>query len=109
MAGVICLCSDRPQVKAWVGLVEVVGCSVHQVQCGDDLLEVGADEGLNGCLAGESDAQGEGGVEPGKSASEFAIALERGAVIERAKELVTYARTQGYKPDELIQIIQQLG
>jgi len=34
---------------------------------------------------------------------------ERGAVIERAKELLNYARTQGYKPDELIQIIQQLG
>jgi len=33
---------------------------------------------------------------------------ERGAVIERAKELLNYARTQGYKPDELIQIIQQL-
>ena len=34
---------------------------------------------------------------------------ERSAVIERAKELLHYARTQGYKPDELIQIIQQLG
>ena len=34
---------------------------------------------------------------------------ERGAVIERAKELLNYARTQGYKPDELIRIIQQLG
>jgi GntR family transcriptional regulator len=34
---------------------------------------------------------------------------ERGAVIERAKELLNFARTQGYKPDELIQIIQQLG
>jgi GntR family transcriptional regulator len=34
---------------------------------------------------------------------------ERGAVIARARELVRYARTQGYKPDELIQIIQQLG
>jgi GntR family transcriptional regulator len=31
------------------------------------------------------------------------------AVTERAKELLHYARTQGYKPDELIQIIQQLG
>jgi GntR family transcriptional regulator len=34
---------------------------------------------------------------------------ERSAVIERAKDLLQYARTQGYKPDELIQIIQQLG
>ena len=34
---------------------------------------------------------------------------ERSAVIEQAKELLHYARTHGYKPDELIQIIQQLG
>lgn len=34
---------------------------------------------------------------------------EQSAVIERARELLHYARTQGYKPDELIQIIQQLG
>jgi len=34
---------------------------------------------------------------------------ERGAVIERARELLQFARTQGYKPDELITIIQQLG
>ena len=33
---------------------------------------------------------------------------ERSAVAERAKELLHYARTHGYKPDELIQIIQQL-
>ena len=31
------------------------------------------------------------------------------AAIEKAKELLHYARTQGYKPDELIRIIQQLG
>jgi DNA-binding GntR family transcriptional regulator len=31
------------------------------------------------------------------------------AVIDRAKELLLFARQQGYKPDELIQIIQQLG
>jgi GntR family transcriptional regulator len=31
------------------------------------------------------------------------------AVVERAKELLHYARTHGYKPDELIRIIQQLG
>lgn len=34
---------------------------------------------------------------------------ERGAVLERAKELLDFARAQGYKPDELIDIIQQLG
>ena len=34
---------------------------------------------------------------------------EQSAVVERAKELLYYARTQGYKPDELIQVIQQLG
>jgi GntR family transcriptional regulator len=34
---------------------------------------------------------------------------ERGAVVERARELVHYARTRGYKPEELISIIQQLG
>jgi len=34
---------------------------------------------------------------------------EQSAVVERAKELLHYARTQGYKPDELIRVIQQLG
>ena len=34
---------------------------------------------------------------------------EQSALIERAKELLHYARTQGYKPDELIHLIQQLG
>ena len=34
---------------------------------------------------------------------------EQSALIERAKDLLNYARTQGYKPDELIRIIQQLG
>ena len=33
---------------------------------------------------------------------------QQSAVLERAKELVRFARTQGYKPGELIQIIQQL-
>jgi GntR family transcriptional regulator len=32
----------------------------------------------------------------------------RSAVIARARELVRYARMQGYQPDELIQIIQGL-
>jgi GntR family transcriptional regulator len=34
---------------------------------------------------------------------------EQGAVIEQAKALLHYARTQGYKADELVLIIQQLG
>jgi len=34
---------------------------------------------------------------------------EHSALIEQAKELLHYARKQGYKPDELIQIIEQLG
>jgi GntR family transcriptional regulator len=34
---------------------------------------------------------------------------EHSAVIEQAKELLHYARTHGYRPDELIRIIQQLG
>jgi GntR family transcriptional regulator len=34
---------------------------------------------------------------------------QQSIVIDRAKELLHYARTQGYKPDELIRIIEQLG
>ena len=34
---------------------------------------------------------------------------ERGAIVERTRDLVHFARTQGYKPDELIAIIEQLG
>src|SRR5207248_10099309 len=34
---------------------------------------------------------------------------EHSAVIEQARELLHYARTHGYKRDELIQIIEQLG
>lgn len=33
---------------------------------------------------------------------------QRSALIERTKDLLDYARTQGYKPDELIEIIQQI-
>ena len=33
---------------------------------------------------------------------------QRSALIEQAKELLHYARSHGYQPDELIQIIQQL-
>ena len=34
---------------------------------------------------------------------------ERGAVIARAKELVSFAREHGYRIDELIQIIEDVG
>ncbi|HEY7537752.1 MAG TPA: GntR family transcriptional regulator [Gaiellaceae bacterium] len=34
---------------------------------------------------------------------------ERGAVVQRARELVDFARRQGYRTDELIEIIEQLG
>jgi GntR family transcriptional regulator len=33
----------------------------------------------------------------------------RGAVIERARDLVRFARSEGYSRDELIQIIRQFG
>jgi GntR family transcriptional regulator len=33
----------------------------------------------------------------------------RGALVERARELLQFARTQGYKRDELIEIIEQLS
>ena len=33
---------------------------------------------------------------------------QQSAVTDRARELLHYARTQGYRPDELIRIIQQL-
>jgi GntR family transcriptional regulator len=34
---------------------------------------------------------------------------ERGAVVARAKDLVRFARQQGYRTDELIRIIESLG
>jgi GntR family transcriptional regulator len=34
---------------------------------------------------------------------------QQSALTERAKDLLHYARTQGYKPDELIHLLQQLG
>jgi GntR family transcriptional regulator len=34
---------------------------------------------------------------------------QRGALVAQAKELIAYARRQGYRPDEVIQIIEQLG
>ncbi|HEY2541703.1 MAG TPA: GntR family transcriptional regulator [Gaiellaceae bacterium] len=34
---------------------------------------------------------------------------EQSAVVARAKELIHYARKQGFKPDELIRIIEELG
>ena len=35
--------------------------------------------------------------------------LERGAVVQRAKELITFARSQGYQLDELVEIIENVG
>ena len=35
--------------------------------------------------------------------------LERGAVVQRTRELVEFARGQGYRTDELIEIIEQIG
>ncbi len=34
---------------------------------------------------------------------------ERGALLTQARELVEYARRQGYRPDELARIIENLG
>jgi GntR family transcriptional regulator len=34
---------------------------------------------------------------------------ERGAVVQQAKELITFARKQGYQLDELVEIIEQVG
>ena len=34
---------------------------------------------------------------------------ERGAVIQRAKELVDFARRHGYRMDELVEIIEEVG
>jgi GntR family transcriptional regulator len=34
---------------------------------------------------------------------------ERGAVVKRAKELVEFARHHGYRPDELVEIIEEIG
>ena len=34
---------------------------------------------------------------------------ERGAVIARARELIDFARLQGYRRDELVKLIEELG
>ena len=34
---------------------------------------------------------------------------ERGAVVQKAKELVDFARSQGYRLDELVEIIEDVG
>ena len=34
---------------------------------------------------------------------------ERGAVIARARELISFARQQGYRRDELIRLIEEIG
>ena len=35
--------------------------------------------------------------------------LERGAVVQRARELVEFARNRGYRVDELVAIIEDVG
>ncbi|MFP5416920.1 MAG: GntR family transcriptional regulator [Actinomycetes bacterium] len=35
--------------------------------------------------------------------------LERGAVVQRTRDLVRYAREHGYRTEELIRIIQEIG
>jgi hypothetical protein len=34
---------------------------------------------------------------------------QRGAVVKQAKELITFARSQGYQLNELVEIIEQVG
>jgi GntR family transcriptional regulator len=34
---------------------------------------------------------------------------ERGAVVQQAKELIAFARRQGYRVDELVEIIESIG
>jgi hypothetical protein len=34
---------------------------------------------------------------------------ERGAVVQRTRELVDFARRHGYRPDELVKIIEDLA
>ena len=34
---------------------------------------------------------------------------ERGAVVERAKDLVSFARQNGYRLDELVRLIEEIG
>jgi GntR family transcriptional regulator len=34
---------------------------------------------------------------------------ERGVVVQRARELVEFARSQGYRVDELVAIIEDVG
>jgi hypothetical protein len=33
----------------------------------------------------------------------------RGVVVQRARELVDFARSQGYRVDELVEIIEEVG
>jgi GntR family transcriptional regulator len=39
----------------------------------------------------------------------FAGTPERGAVVQRAKERVEFARDHGYRLDELVEIIEDVG
>jgi hypothetical protein len=50
---------------------------------------------------------------PGRQGERPAISVpgtpERGAVVQRAIELISFARSQGYQLDELVKIIEQVG
>jgi hypothetical protein len=37
------------------------------------------------------------------------VLFERGAVVHRAKELIDFARRHGYRLDELVKIIEDVG
>ena len=43
------------------------------------------------------------------SAKRLVITPEKGAVIARTRELVSFARQQGYRRDELIRLIEELA
>jgi GntR family transcriptional regulator len=45
----------------------------------------------------------------GRGVTVAAASADRGAIVERARELVHYARVRGYHTDELIEIIQSIA
>jgi GntR family transcriptional regulator len=45
----------------------------------------------------------------GRGVSVTGVAPQRSAVVEKARELVSLARQFGYRPDELLQIIDQVS
>ncbi len=58
--------------------------------------------------AGLRPAMAESRLRRGRGIS-VAATPERGAVVLRAKELVDFARQQGYRLDELVEIIEDVG